>query len=190
MTHITKEGLLQAIEESLCVYNGEKAWGRSPAWVFDRAAELSAQESKPVDSERVAQLIAHRACCGSEHDPANGKLHGCCVVCGVPWPCSYAGVPPSVSAQGASPKDGWQPAAGTVTGYLSRQKAVEVVLDELPEWAMIPKNRVFLSAKNTCDAIGLLDHGHNADWCAGWNAHLLTTAAPEPPKDVSNAQSK
>jgi hypothetical protein len=40
--------------------------------------------------ERTAQLIAHRACCGSEHDPANGKLHGYCVVCGVPWPCEYA----------------------------------------------------------------------------------------------------
>lgn len=43
----------------------------------------------PRDSrnERIAQLTAHRACCGSEHDPATGKLHGYCVVCGVPWPC-------------------------------------------------------------------------------------------------------
>ena len=46
-------------------------------------------------NERVAQLTAHRACCGAEHDPQRGKLHGCCVVCGVPWPCAYAGVPPS-----------------------------------------------------------------------------------------------
>jgi len=44
--------------------------------------------------ERVAQITAHRACCGTEHDPANGKLHGLCVVCGVPWPCSYAGAAP------------------------------------------------------------------------------------------------
>jgi len=43
--------------------------------------------------ERVAQLTAHRACCGSEHNPEAGKLHGYCVVCGVPWPCEYAGVP-------------------------------------------------------------------------------------------------
>ena len=42
-------------------------------------------------TERTAQLIAHRVCCGTEHDPANGKLHGYCVVCGVPWPCEYAG---------------------------------------------------------------------------------------------------
>lgn len=44
-------------------------------------------------SERVAQITAHRACCGSEHDPSSGKLHGYCVVCGVPWPCDYAGTP-------------------------------------------------------------------------------------------------
>lgn len=44
--------------------------------------------------ERTSQIAAHRACCGTEHDPANGKLHGCCVVCGIPWPCKYAGVPP------------------------------------------------------------------------------------------------
>ena len=45
--------------------------------------------------ERIAQITAHRACCGSEHDIPNGKIHGYCVVCGVPWPCDYAGVPPS-----------------------------------------------------------------------------------------------
>lgn len=44
--------------------------------------------------ERVAQLLAHRACNGVEHDPMNGKLHGCCVVCQNPWPCEYAGTPP------------------------------------------------------------------------------------------------
>jgi len=50
-----------------------------------------------VDPERIAQLIAHRACCGSEHDPSQGKFHGYCVVCGVPWPCAYAGTPPSLN---------------------------------------------------------------------------------------------
>lgn len=44
--------------------------------------------------ERTAQLSAHRACVGAEHDPFNGKLHGYCVVCGVAWPCAYAGSPP------------------------------------------------------------------------------------------------
>jgi len=44
--------------------------------------------------ERVAQLIAHRACHSAEHDPSKGLLHGYCIVCGVPWPCDYAGVPP------------------------------------------------------------------------------------------------
>ncbi len=45
--------------------------------------------------ERTAQLLAHRACIGLEHDPQNGKLHGYCVVCGVEWPCEYAGKPPA-----------------------------------------------------------------------------------------------
>ena len=39
---------------------------------------------------RIAAATAHRGCCGTEHDPMNGKLHGCCVVCGVPWPCETA----------------------------------------------------------------------------------------------------
>ena len=47
-----------------------------------------------VDTERQAILIAactaHRACCGTEHDPLNGKLHGYCVVCGTEWPCETA----------------------------------------------------------------------------------------------------
>lgn len=38
----------------------------------------------------TAAALAHRGCCGTEHDPPNGKLHGCCVVCGVPWPCETA----------------------------------------------------------------------------------------------------
>ncbi len=41
-------------------------------------------------SADVAAAIAHRGCCGTEHDPPNGKLHGYCVVCGVPWPCETA----------------------------------------------------------------------------------------------------
>lgn len=59
-------------------------------------AALSAIAPKPASLlERTAQIAAHRACCGTEHDPANGKLHGCCVVCGVPWPCKFAGKEPA-----------------------------------------------------------------------------------------------
>ena len=58
-----------------------------------KTAEVEAL--KEAYSERVAQLTAHRACCGSEHDPAVGKFHGCCVICGTPWPCEYAGTPPA-----------------------------------------------------------------------------------------------
>lgn len=39
---------------------------------------------------KLASALAHRACCGTEHDPLNGKLHGYCIVCGIPWPCETA----------------------------------------------------------------------------------------------------
>lgn len=54
--------------------------------------------------ERTAQIIAHRACAGSEHDPQNGKIHGFCVVCVDSWPCEYAGKPPAIPAP-AKPKE-------------------------------------------------------------------------------------
>ena len=38
----------------------------------------------------IATAAAHRICCSEEHDPANGKLAGFCVVCGLPWPCETA----------------------------------------------------------------------------------------------------
>lgn len=38
----------------------------------------------------IAAATAHRACCGVEQDLPNGKIHGYCVVCGVPWPCETA----------------------------------------------------------------------------------------------------
>ena len=44
--------------------------------------------------ERIATITAHRACCGTEHNPFEGKLQGYCVVCGVPYPCEYAGTLP------------------------------------------------------------------------------------------------
>lgn len=65
--------------------------------IIDNAGRMGQQSAPFVDVERVAQLVAHRACCGTEHDPANGKLHGYCVVCGVEWPCEYAGIPPKPS---------------------------------------------------------------------------------------------
>jgi hypothetical protein len=40
--------------------------------------------------EMLVSAIAHRVCCGTEHDPLRGKIHGYCVVCGVPWPCDTA----------------------------------------------------------------------------------------------------
>lgn len=58
----------------------------------DVAAALSRERAAGELREVVllASAAAHRACCGVEHDPLNGKLHGYCVVCGVPWPCETA----------------------------------------------------------------------------------------------------
>lgn len=57
------------------------------------------KEMRERFTERVAQMIAHRVCCAAEHDPQNGKLHGCCAVCCEPWPCAYAGNPPALREQ-------------------------------------------------------------------------------------------
>lgn len=63
----------------------------------ERIADLEArlEEAKSSYSERVAQMTAHRACGGYEHDPSIGKFHGNCVVCLVPFPCEFAGTTPS-----------------------------------------------------------------------------------------------
>jgi hypothetical protein len=50
------------------------------------------------ESERVAQIQAHRAIRGVEHDGTTGKFHGDCYVCGVPFPCEYVGAPPRPQA--------------------------------------------------------------------------------------------
>lgn len=50
-------------------------------------SRAEAAENRQVD---IALITAHRACIGAEHDPSKGKIHGDCVVCGVPWPCDYA----------------------------------------------------------------------------------------------------
>ncbi len=35
----------------------------------------------------------HRAVHSAEHDPAQGRIHGFCLLCGVPYPCDYIGEP-------------------------------------------------------------------------------------------------
>ena len=59
-----------------------------------RIADLERQLAEKQDEQikMTAAAIAHRACCGTEHAPMEGKLHGYCVVCGVPWPCETASV--------------------------------------------------------------------------------------------------
>jgi hypothetical protein len=66
-------------------------------YAVDPLCEEAAQALEgrvPVVNEQLvretAAALAHRACCGTEHDAANGKLHGFCIVCGLPWPCETA----------------------------------------------------------------------------------------------------
>lgn len=86
----------------------------------------------------LVAAIAHRACCGSEHAPANGKLHGCCVVCGVDWPCETARsftIPNKAEAQPAALAEALEVAkemlveATTIIGGLKNEgcKAIEKV---------------------------------------------------------------
>ena len=62
----------------------EKNCGMAGTCSGCKASEIEAQMIL------IAACAAHRACCGTEHDPENGKLHGYCVVCGVTWPCETA----------------------------------------------------------------------------------------------------
>lgn len=43
-----------------------------------------------VHNGNLAAALAHRACGSAEHNPQEGKLHGYCIVCLVPWPCETA----------------------------------------------------------------------------------------------------
>ena len=55
-----------------------------------RRAKVEAKEYAWDEAAMRAACAAHRACCGVEADNAQGKIHGCCVICGVPWPCETA----------------------------------------------------------------------------------------------------
>jgi hypothetical protein len=98
VTEMTREQALEAALRELVACHSGGGFVEPDESVMAQAREALALPTVPsqpaIDAERVAQLVAHRACCGVEHDTANGKLHGYCVVCGVPWPCDYAGAPP------------------------------------------------------------------------------------------------
>lgn len=82
--------------------------------------------------ERTAQIAAHRACCGTEHDPANGKLHGCCIVCGVAWPCEYAGkAPVSEKRENLLPGLGHAQYILRLNGFDKAAKALQFQIDTL-----------------------------------------------------------
>lgn len=70
-------------------YHTVYAWLRE----VEAAASPAPAAPDPDVSERIARIQAHRACHAAEHDPLHGKIHGYCVVCGVPFPCDYVGAP-------------------------------------------------------------------------------------------------
>lgn len=43
-----------------------------------------------VHNGNLAAVLGHRACGSAEHNPQEGKIHGYCVVCLIPWPCDTA----------------------------------------------------------------------------------------------------
>lgn len=65
----------------------------------DRYFEICGRDAKTlldafvfstVHNGNLAAAQAHRAVHSAEHDPQQGKLHGYCLVCGIPWPCETA----------------------------------------------------------------------------------------------------
>lgn len=126
----------------------------------DRRVRAHSPEGR-VDPERLAQIIAHRACTNEEHDPENGKLSGFCVVCGYPWPCQYAGPSPEEPAPSTGAEliaaerkrqveeEGWTPehddghedgdllaAASEIVGYLDPT----LIMDPDDHWGLIAKH--------------------------------------------------
>lgn len=97
MTTLTVEQALRlAIKQNSCdmVLTGDELRQCESALAAispDRPAPAAAPPCPDAGlAERIAQLTAHRACGNQEHDAANGKLAGFCVVCQVPWPCEIA----------------------------------------------------------------------------------------------------
>lgn len=58
----------------------------------DARVLLDAFVFSTVHNGNLAAAQAHRVCGSAEHDPQQGKLHGYCVVCLIPWPCETAQV--------------------------------------------------------------------------------------------------
>lgn len=53
----------------------------------EKATDQTTKSSRP---DRLVSALAHRACHSAEHNPKEGRLHGYCIICGVPWPCETA----------------------------------------------------------------------------------------------------
>ncbi len=126
--------------------------------------------SQPELLERIAQITAHRGCCGSEHDPANGKLHGYCVVCGVPWPCAYAGKPPEVTptaSEAREERDVIATAAHLAAPWKARAESAERKLKIAEE--VLTKAEEFMREHESPN-----DNGPDFWECGGCESYVLS----------------
>lgn len=76
-------------EHGYCQHGGK--------WIIDTNFHLDECPARfrPAVAAEIAKLRAdvwreHRPTGSEEHDPANGKIHGCCIRCLQPWPCEYS----------------------------------------------------------------------------------------------------
>lgn len=88
-THTTLAGFLARVGEKHQITDLEA----TQAWrIMDAAMDVApSPDTVPVPAQSdLASAIAHRACHSGEHCPEQGRLHGFCIVCGIPWPCDTA----------------------------------------------------------------------------------------------------
>ncbi len=69
-----------------CGHSHGRAIGGTCDWCM-------ASRSKPQKDPKQQDDQIHRAVHSAEHDPANGRIHGFCLLCGVAYPCEYVGTP-------------------------------------------------------------------------------------------------
>jgi len=90
---VTEKALLERYPSGIPPFVDEVILRADHDAALRRAKADGRQEGKEYALNEAAMragCAAHRACCGIEADNSQGKIHGYCVVCGVPWPCETA----------------------------------------------------------------------------------------------------
>ena len=151
--------------------------------------KLTRERDEARGQADVALITAHRVCLGAEHDPAHGKIHGYCVVCGGSWPCDYAD--PNKLRNRAEKAE-------------SRVKALEAALNIDHEdvgrimhesWTRAKRAQGFHGPGEYCDTAIELDRGQYSEYttcrvvgdaCPKYHADLIPwEKLPEKQKDIN-----